>query len=224
MLFSGGLDSAVLLARAAQDWPRPAALRARSGSPGSGRSGAIAARLLAALACRDRHDSAAGVAALRHDATSIRRRTGPSAARHRRSTRPTRTSTSKAATSCCSRRRRSSWPARASRASGSGRSPAIPFPDATAAFFDAFARALSIGLATPIEIEAPFATLHKSDVIRLGGSSASPLGSDAVVHAAATRAALRPLQQVPRAPRRVHRGRSGGPDGLRGRTNQIVKR
>jgi 7-cyano-7-deazaguanine synthase len=43
-----------------------------------------------------------------------------------------------------------------------------PFPDATAPFFDAFARGLSIGLATPLDIEAPFAALHKADVIRLG--------------------------------------------------------
>jgi 7-cyano-7-deazaguanine synthase len=43
-----------------------------------------------------------------------------------------------------------------------------PFPDATSQFFEAMAGALSIGLATPISIEAPFARLHKSDVIRLG--------------------------------------------------------
>lgn len=43
-----------------------------------------------------------------------------------------------------------------------------PFPDANATFFDAFATGLSIGLACPIEIEAPFASLHKADVIRLG--------------------------------------------------------
>jgi len=43
-----------------------------------------------------------------------------------------------------------------------------PFPDASAAFFDAMARALSIGLATPVSIEAPFAAMHKSDVVKLG--------------------------------------------------------
>jgi 7-cyano-7-deazaguanine synthase len=43
-----------------------------------------------------------------------------------------------------------------------------PFPDGNAAFFDPFARALSIGLAAPIVIEAPFAARHKADVIRLG--------------------------------------------------------
>ena len=50
-----------------------------------------------------------------------------------------------------------------------------PFPDANATFFEAFARGLSIGLATPIEIEAPFAALHKADVIRLGRELGVPL-------------------------------------------------
>ncbi len=45
-----------------------------------------------------------------------------------------------------------------------------PFPDATPAFFDTMGRALSIGLAAPISIEAPFAAMTKSDVIRLGKS------------------------------------------------------
>jgi 7-cyano-7-deazaguanine synthase len=43
-----------------------------------------------------------------------------------------------------------------------------PFPDATPIFFDTMARALSLGLDAPIEIAAPFATLHKADVIRKG--------------------------------------------------------
>jgi 7-cyano-7-deazaguanine synthase len=41
-----------------------------------------------------------------------------------------------------------------------------PFPDASGAM----ARALSIGLDSPIEIDTPFATMHKADVIRLGAS------------------------------------------------------
>ena len=40
-----------------------------------------------------------------------------------------------------------------------------PFPDATPAFFDAMARALSLGLDTTIAIDAPYADLHKADVI-----------------------------------------------------------
>ena len=50
-----------------------------------------------------------------------------------------------------------------------------PFPDATAEFFDAFAGGLSLGLAAPIAIEAPFAALHKADVIRLGRQLQVPL-------------------------------------------------
>jgi 7-cyano-7-deazaguanine synthase len=45
-----------------------------------------------------------------------------------------------------------------------------PFPDARAEFFAAMARALSMGLASSIEIETPFAAMHKADVIRLGES------------------------------------------------------
>lgn len=50
-----------------------------------------------------------------------------------------------------------------------------PFPDATPAFFDALARALSIGLATPMLIDAPLLSRHKADVIRLGRSLGVPL-------------------------------------------------
>jgi 7-cyano-7-deazaguanine synthase len=51
-----------------------------------------------------------------------------------------------------------------------------PFPDATPEFFGAMARALSMGLAAPILIEAPFSSMHKADVIRLGRSLGVPLG------------------------------------------------
>jgi 7-cyano-7-deazaguanine synthase len=51
-----------------------------------------------------------------------------------------------------------------------------PFPDATLEFFSAMARALSAGLATPILIEAPFSSMHKADVIRLGRTLGVPLG------------------------------------------------
>ena len=50
-----------------------------------------------------------------------------------------------------------------------------PFPDATPAFFDAMGRALSLGLAHPLRIDAPFAGLHKSDAIRLGVELGVPL-------------------------------------------------
>ena len=43
-----------------------------------------------------------------------------------------------------------------------------PFPDATPEFFAALQAALAIGLARPISIETPLASMHKADVIRLG--------------------------------------------------------
>jgi 7-cyano-7-deazaguanine synthase len=50
-----------------------------------------------------------------------------------------------------------------------------PFPDASPAFFAAMGRALSLGLGFPIEVSAPFATLHKEDVIKIGASLGVPL-------------------------------------------------
>src|SRR6266542_1176889 len=50
-----------------------------------------------------------------------------------------------------------------------------PFPDATTAFFEAMARALGLGLAHDIRIDAPFARKHKSDVIRIGVELGVPL-------------------------------------------------
>jgi 7-cyano-7-deazaguanine synthase len=49
-----------------------------------------------------------------------------------------------------------------------------PFPDATPEFFAAIAHALSLGLAHRLTIEAPFAGMHKEDVIRLGASLGVP--------------------------------------------------
>jgi len=50
-----------------------------------------------------------------------------------------------------------------------------PFPDATSDFFTAFATAVSLGLAHNLVIDAPFMTMHKSDVIRLGHQLGVPL-------------------------------------------------
>jgi 7-cyano-7-deazaguanine synthase len=49
-----------------------------------------------------------------------------------------------------------------------------PFPDATPEFFAAMARALSLGLDSPIRIETPLAAMHKADVIKLGASLGVP--------------------------------------------------
>jgi 7-cyano-7-deazaguanine synthase len=50
-----------------------------------------------------------------------------------------------------------------------------PFPDATPAFRSAMATALSIGLAHAITIDAPFAEIEKSEVVRRGAASGVPL-------------------------------------------------
>ena len=49
-----------------------------------------------------------------------------------------------------------------------------PFPDATPAFFETMGRALSLGLGATITIEAPFMSMTKADVIRLGRSLGVP--------------------------------------------------
>ena len=50
-----------------------------------------------------------------------------------------------------------------------------PFPDATREFYEAMARALSIGLACPIGIETPYRTWGKPDVIRRGHAIGAPM-------------------------------------------------
>jgi 7-cyano-7-deazaguanine synthase len=43
-----------------------------------------------------------------------------------------------------------------------------PFPDATPEFFETMARALSLGLAHAVEITTPFSRMHKAEVIQIG--------------------------------------------------------
>ena len=43
-----------------------------------------------------------------------------------------------------------------------------PFPDATPQFFQSMARTLSLGLNHVIEIDTPFVSMHKHEVIRIG--------------------------------------------------------
>ncbi len=50
-----------------------------------------------------------------------------------------------------------------------------PFPDATPAFFDAITRAASLALSHPLEIVTPLATMHKEDVVRLAHELAVPI-------------------------------------------------
>ena len=49
-----------------------------------------------------------------------------------------------------------------------------PFPDATPQFFAALNSAFSLGLAAPVEIAAPFARLHKEDVVKIGAQLGVP--------------------------------------------------
>jgi 7-cyano-7-deazaguanine synthase len=49
-----------------------------------------------------------------------------------------------------------------------------PFPDATPEFRAAMARAVSVGLANRLQIEAPYAEFSKADVIRRGATLAVP--------------------------------------------------
>jgi 7-cyano-7-deazaguanine synthase len=50
-----------------------------------------------------------------------------------------------------------------------------PFPDATPEFFSTMARALSLGLAYDITVDAPFVSKDKSEVVRLGVTLGVPL-------------------------------------------------
>jgi 7-cyano-7-deazaguanine synthase len=50
-----------------------------------------------------------------------------------------------------------------------------PFPDATPEFFAATAQALALGLGMPIAVEAPFVAMRKADVIRRGRELGVPL-------------------------------------------------
>jgi 7-cyano-7-deazaguanine synthase len=49
-----------------------------------------------------------------------------------------------------------------------------PFPDATPAFREAMALALSLGLDRPLRIDAPYANTEKSEVIRRGAALGVP--------------------------------------------------
>ena len=49
-----------------------------------------------------------------------------------------------------------------------------PFPDATPRFFETMAQALSIGLAWEVAIETPLAALHKAEVIARGAALGVP--------------------------------------------------
>jgi 7-cyano-7-deazaguanine synthase len=68
-----------------------------------------------------------------------------------------------------------------------------PFPDATPTFREALARALSLGLAHRLEIEAPYARLSKAEVVRRGVKAGVPM--------ALTLSCMKPIAVAGRFPR-----------------------
>ena len=91
-----------------------------------------------------------------------------------------------------------------------------PFPDATPAFRDAMAAALSLGLSHPLTIAAPFGDDAQGGRHPARRGARRAARADAVVHEPdRRRRALRRLQQVPRAARRVRRGGRRRSDDLR---------
>lgn len=50
-----------------------------------------------------------------------------------------------------------------------------PFPDSTPEFFDVMSRAMSLGLGSPLDVVTPLAAMTKDDVIRLGRTLGVPL-------------------------------------------------
>lgn len=50
-----------------------------------------------------------------------------------------------------------------------------PFPDATPAFFKTIAHAMALGLDRPFTVAAPFRSMHKADLVRLGHRLGVPL-------------------------------------------------
>ena len=97
-----------------------------------------------------------------------------------------------------------------------------PFPDATPEFRAAMAAALSLGLAHPLTIDAPYADVEQSRRHPPRRRARRPVRADAVVHEPSRSGitdhaigTLRRLQQMPRAPRRVRRSGLSDPTDTR---------
>ena len=112
-----------------------------------------------------------------------------------------------------------------------------PFPDATPDFRAAMARALSLGLAHDLRNRRPLRRLEQGGSHQARHRARPAARAHAVVHASGIRdsgfglrvaalchpiriptpripSPLRPVQQMPRAPRRLSRARAGRPHGL----------
>ena len=222
VLLSGGLDSAVLLAEeAARGAVQPIYMSA-SGSPGNRPSARWWTRCSRAVRC----------AAARADssrcpwtcATSTRLRTGPSPARRRPITRPTKTCTCRAATSSC-------WQGRRVLRRGRHRSPrarharpqSVSRRDAGIPGGHGAARC-RWGWRTTSRLTRRTRRSSKAEVIRRGAALGVPfeltlscMSPAFGVGRTAAAAALRDVQQVPGAARRVRGRRHRGSDRVRDR-------
>jgi 7-cyano-7-deazaguanine synthase len=173
VLFSGGLDSAVLVAAAARQGP-VRALYVSVGFAWEAEERAMARRLFSA-------PPFAGVVEPPEELTFDMRDVFPPEHWAMRGTPPAADTAdedvyldgrnvillSKAAVYMAAGARRSPATARHIRLL-MGQLAGNPFPDATPAFIAAMARALSLGLGDAIGVETPFAAMRKADVIRLG--------------------------------------------------------
>ena len=155
-------------------------------------------------------------------ATSTRPAIGQSRGAPRLTTRPTRTCICRAEMLSCWERPASTAPQPGSIGSCLARSRTIPSPTRPPAFRSAMAEALSLGLAHPLTIDAPFAGIGKAEVIRRGAGlpcrcqlTLSCMNPQTRVQKVlrtlgASLRALRHVQQMPRTARRISGGRDRG--------------
>lgn len=173
VLFSGGLDSAVLLAQELTTHPRPQPIHVRSGLAWEDAEARAIARLLASPPFAGR---VAPAATLSVDLRDVY----PASHWAVRGVPPAYDTPdedvylegrnvvliSKAAVLC----------ARLGiERLAIGTLAGNPFPDATPQFLEAISNAMSLGLARPFRVVAPFSTFHKEDVITLGRTLGVPL-------------------------------------------------
>ena len=97
-----------------------------------------------------------------------------------------------------------------------------PFPDARPAFFTPMAEALSVGLDHPIVIARPFEAMHKDAVIALGASLGVPFELTLSCMNPGGWRPLRRVQQVPGAAASLRGGRHHGPDGVCPRRRDVT--
>ena len=222
VLLSGGLDSAVLVAEeAAAGEVQP--IYVSVGLAWEAAERAIVVELSRARAAQ-RPGAAARLAQRRHARRLRRDALGDRGTSARRITRRTRTCICRDATSILLGKAAVYCAAAKIDRLVIGTLAHNPFPDATPEFRAAMARALSLGLDRPLQIDAPYADTEQGRRHPPRRGARRPVRADAVVHEPAlqsaisslqSRTALRRVQQVPRAPRCLRRGRHRRPHDLR---------